>query len=213
MSSAAAAPFTTRNVQLVRALIAAAAAAMITFTSDKSYLVGLTVFSGFAVTSALVLGLAAFLVNDRTRRPSFLVLAGFDLVAGMVASIQPARSVVLLFVVLLVWTAATGIAELCFGIADRRAGRDRVVARDGMVVGALTLLLGVLVAFVSPAYSLDYYIAEAGQTFNLSGQIIMVGLFGGYAAIIAVYLAIAGLSPAPPAEPAPTATEHEKDTA
>ncbi|MGO1412245.1 MULTISPECIES: hypothetical protein [unclassified Microbacterium] len=217
MSSAPVAPFTSRHVQLVRALMAAAAAAMVTFSSDKSYVVGLTVFSGFVVTTALVLAVAAFLVDDRTRRPGFLLLAGFDLVTGIVASIQPLRSVLLLFVLLIVWAAATGIAEFFVGFADRRAGRDRPLARDAMFVGVLGVVLAVAVAFVSPDYTLDYFIKEAGQTFTLSGQIIMVGLFGGYTAILAVYLAIAGFTPRhvePAAEAEiPTATHHEKDHA
>ena len=58
-------------------------------------------------------------------------------------------------------------------------------------------LLGVVLLFVQPAYALDYTIEEAHQTFTLTGITIGVGLFGGYAAIVAVYLGIAGFSPRP----------------
>lgn len=220
MSSAAAAPFTSRHVQLVRALVAACAAAMITFSSDKSYAVGLIVFAGFAIASALVLLLAAFLVDDRSRRPVFVMLGAFDFVAGLVASVQPLRSPVTLLVLLVSWAALTGIIEFFAGFADRRAGRDRVFARDHMFAGALAVVFAIVVAFVPPSYSLDYFIEEAGRSFTLDGQIIMSGLFGGYTAILAVYLAIAGLSPRPSAssppdgaESIPAETPHEKDRA
>jgi len=210
MSSAPVAPFAVRHVQLVRALVAALAAAMVTFAPDKSYVVGLTIFAGFAITSGLLLIVAAFLVSDRTRRGPYILIGAFDVVAGMFASVQPLQSSVALLVLLISWAAITGIAEFFVGFADRRAGRDRVVARDHMFAGALAVLFAALVAFVPPAYSLDYFIKEAGQSFTLTGEIIMVGLFGGYTAILAVYLAIAGLSP----QPAPAADPiHEKDPA
>ena len=41
--------FEVRHLQLARALFAAVAAAMITFSSDHSAQVGLAVFSGFAI--------------------------------------------------------------------------------------------------------------------------------------------------------------------
>ena len=44
-------------------------------------------------------------------------------------------------------------------------------------------------------YALRYTIDEANETFTLTGIIIGVGIFGAYAAIVAVYLAIAGFSP------------------
>ncbi|CAI7678084.1 unnamed protein product, partial [Penicillium discolor] len=51
--SAPARAFTMRHVQLLRALFAAVAALMITFSSDHSAAVGLAVISGFALVTAL----------------------------------------------------------------------------------------------------------------------------------------------------------------
>ena len=48
---------------------------------------------------------------------------------------------------------------------------------------------------VPTQYALQYTVDDAHQTFTLTGITIGVGIFGGYAAIIAVYLAIAGFSP------------------
>jgi IMP dehydrogenase/GMP reductase len=80
-----------------------------------------------------------------------------------------------------------------------REGASRDEARDRILIGAFTLALGVGLLLVNPAYSLDYFISDANQTFTLTGITIGVGLFGGYAAIIAVFLGIAGLSPRRPA--------------
>nr|BFF09635.1 hypothetical protein GCM10025699_09380 [Microbacterium flavescens] len=44
-------------------------------------------------------------------------------------------------------------------------------------------------------YALTYRVEEAGMTGTLTGIIIAVGIFGVYAAIVAVYLGIAGFSP------------------
>ena len=64
-----------------------------------------------------------------------------------------------------------------------------------ILIGAVTLALAVALLLVNPAYSLEYAIKEAGATFTLTGITIGVGLFGGYAAIVAVFLGIAGFSP------------------
>ena len=56
-------------------------------------------------------------------------------------------------------------------------------------------MLGIALLVVPGQYVLDYYIPDADQTFTLTGIAIAVGVFGAYAAIVAVYLAIAGLSP------------------
>ncbi|RZI79636.1 MAG: acyl-CoA synthetase, partial [Microbacterium sp.] len=85
-----------------------------------------------------------------------------------------------------------GVVELVSGI--RRRGTDPA-ARDAILIGAVTLALALGLLLVNPAYSLEYFIKEAGKTFVLTGITIGVGIFGGYAAIVAVFLAIAGLSP------------------
>ena len=68
-------------------------------------------------------------------------------------------------------------------------------SRDGVVIGIITLILGLALLVVPTQYALQYTIEEARQTFTLTGITIGVGIFGAYAAIVAVYLAIAGFSP------------------
>jgi uncharacterized membrane protein HdeD (DUF308 family) len=187
---------TARHIQLLRALFAAMAALMITFSPDHSAGVGLAVFGGFGIATALVFAVAAWLVAPAGHRGAPILLAAIHLVAGMAASAVALRSDVLFFVVIIAWALAAGTAELVAGVVQRgRTGRS--ASRDAIVVGALTILLGVAVLLVPADYSLDYFIEDAGRGFTLTGTIIAVGLLGGYAAIAAVYLGIAGFSPDP----------------
>ena len=200
MTDAAERAFEVRHVQLGRALLAAVAAVMVTFSPDHSAGVGLAIFSGWAIATALILLIAAWLVYPQGRRGAPTLLGALTLVAGMITGLPGIRSVTLFFVVVIVWALATGAAELAVGIRSRRAeGPARDEDRDRILIGAFTLALGVGLLLVNPAYSLDYFISDANQTFTLTGITIGVGLFGGYAAIIAVFLGIAGLSPRRPA--------------
>lgn len=185
-------PFTVRHVQLARALLLAIAALMITFSSDHSAAIGLAVFGGFGISTGLVLAVAAFTVYQAGRRWPYVIMSAFSFLFGMAGSIPSLRSDGLFFVLVIGWTLTTGLVELIAGIRSR--GTEG--ARDSMVVGSLGLLLAVLLAVV-PAGFVQQYTTPQGQVTALTGIIIGVGLFGGYAAIAAVYLGIAGLTPKP----------------
>ncbi|KNY04122.1 hypothetical protein [Microbacterium sp. GCS4] len=190
--SAPARAFTARHVQLMRALFAAAAAVMITFSPDHSAAVGLSVFSGFVLATSLVLLLAVWLVFPAGERWSWLVLALLGIAAGMAAGIPAWRTEDLFFIVVIAWALATGLVELIVGLRARRAGDP--AARDAITVGAFGLLLAVLLIAIPAGFVQPYAIKGAGE-FELTGIILGVGMFGGYAAIIAVFLGIAGLTP------------------
>ncbi len=186
--------FEVRHVQLARAFLAAVAAIMITFTADHSAAVGLAVFSGYAIASAIVFFAAAWLVYPADSRGVVILLGVVNLVAGMISGIPPLRTTTTFFVLVIAWAAVTGLIELIAGIRARRTGDP--AARDAILIGAITLALAVALLVVNPAYSLEYVIREAGpEPFTLTGITIGVGLFGGYAAIVAVFLGIAGFSP------------------
>lgn len=193
MSETAARTFEVRHVQLARAFFAAIAAIMITFTPDHSAPVGLSVFSGFAMASGIVLLLAAWLVRPGWRRAPSVLLGTLTIVAGMIGGLGGLRTTTVFFVLVIAWAVVAGVAELVSGLRARRRGD--AAARDGIFVGGLTILLAVGLLLVNPAYSLEYFIKEAGATFTLTGISIGVGIFGAYAAVLAVYLGIAGFSP------------------
>ena len=208
MSSAPAArQFEVRHLQIARAVAAAIAAAMITFSPDHSSAFGLSVFSGFAILTAIFMFVAAWLVYPAGRRGVAVLLGILDVVAGMVAGVGPLRSDTTFFVLVAVWAVATGVAEGVSGLRARRAARTQ--ARDAIFVGALGVVFAIALLCVPAGYALNYTIEEAHQTFTLTGITIGVGIFGAYAAIVAVYLGIAGFSPrnTVTAEPAP-ADEH-----
>lgn len=198
--------FDVRHLQLARAFFAALAAVMVTFSPDHSASVGLSVFSGFALATGLVLALAAWLVFPAGRRWPAVTLAVLTLAAGMVAGVGPWRSTAMFFAVVIAWALATGAVET---VASWRSRRDAAAnaSRDGLAIGILTLLLAVVLLLTPAQYALDYYIEDAGQTFTLTGITIAVGIFGGYAAIVAVYLAIAGFSPRREQSAQPTARQ------
>lgn len=190
--SAPARAFTMRHVQLLRALFAAIAAVMITFSSDHSAPVGLSVVSGFVFVTALVQVLAAWLVLPAGSRWSSVLLAAVGIVAGMVSGIPAWRSDDLFFVVVIGWAVVSGGIELLAGLRARRTHDP--LARDAIAVGAFGILLGILLLLIPSGFVQEYTIDQAG-TFVLSGIILGVGMFGGYAAIVAVFLGIAGLTP------------------
>lgn len=208
-ASAPARAFRVRDVQLARALFAAIAAVMITFSPDHSAAIGLSVFSGFAIATGLVLVLAAWLVHPAGQRWPSVVMGLVSLAAGMAGGIPAWRSEITFVAIVVVWALATGLTEALSSWRELRLGRGAPSlaenpreARDGLTVGIITLIFAVALVSVPVSYALEYTIDEAG-TFTLTGTIIGVGIFGGYAAIVAVWLAIAGFSPRPAPDTAP----------
>lgn len=192
--SAPARTLTVRHIQLLRAAFAAVAALMITFSPDHSAGVGLAVFGGFAATTALVLALGAWMAAPAGARWPYVMLAAFGMLAAVASGVPAWRTDALFFVLVIAWAAITGLVEL---IAGLRARRTDPAGKDAIVVGALGLLLAILLLLVPIDYVLGYSIEGAGE-FDLTGIILAVGLFGGYAAVVAVFLAIAGFSPRRP---------------
>lgn len=192
-ATAPARAFQVSHVQLGRALFAAVAAVMVTFSPDHSAPVGLAIFSGWAIATALILFAGAWLAYPRDRRATPVAIGALTLLAGMLTGLPALRTTTMFFVVVIIWALLTGIIELISGIRGRRAGHED--AADAILIGAITLALGLGLLLVNPAYSLEYFIKEADATFTLTGIVIGVGIFGGYAAVIAVFLGIAGFSP------------------
>lgn len=188
-------------MQLARAAFAALAAVMITFSPDHSAAIGMSVFSGWAIATAIVFLVSIWLVYPAGQRWPSVLLGILTIVAGMVGGVSTLRTTTAFFVVVIAWAILAGIVETVAGARARRAlrGSDdlqaRGEARDGVVVGIITILLGLALLLVPTQYALDYYIEDAHRSFTLTGITIGVGIYGAYAAIVAVYLAIAAFSP------------------
>ncbi len=187
--------FEVRHVQLARAAFAALATVMITFSPDHSPAVGLAVFSGFAIATALIWIVSIWLVYRAGSRWPAVLMGITTLIAGMVTGLPALRSVTVFLVVVIAWALITGIVELSAGVRARRDPAQQPGAgRDAITIGIITIVLAVGLLFVPAQYALQYTIEQAG-TFLLTGSTIAVGIFGGYTAIVAVYLAIAAFSP------------------
>lgn len=215
-SAAPARTLEVRHVQLARAGAAALAAVMITFTPDHSAPFGVAVFSGFAIVTALIHLFAVWVVFPRGQRAPSILLGSAALIAGLAGGIVLTRTITGFFIMVIAWAVFSGIVETVAGARGLRTPKaigpgeihpwsdgseapppPRSESRDALVVGILTLVLGATLLLVPTGFALDYTIDEVDQTFTLTGIIIGVGAFGGYAAILAVYLGIAGFSPRP----------------
>lgn len=209
MATAKTPTFTVRNVQLARALFAAMAAIMITFSGEHSASVGLSVFSGFAVATGLVWACAAWLVYPSGRRGAPILLGFVNVAAGVVAGVPMARTTTMFFVLLITWAVLTVIIEGSWAWRERK-GVHAAEAKDGLSIAVITLVYAAATALIQPTYALEFFNEELQEGGTLTGITIAVGIFGAYAAIIAVFLAIAGFSPK---SETPTASPTEADHA
>lgn len=189
---------------LARALPALVLGLVITFSQDHSAAFGLVGFGVFAIVTASVL-LASGLRADRAVRGLVLVQGIVTAVAGIAALVLPSGGVGYLVPVVSAWAIVTGALEAVNGIRFRRA---RAAARDWLVTGVLTVLLGLVFLLVPQGYSDDYAVeTDAGATVSgtVTADILLVGVLGAWAVILGVQLAIAAFSlRAPRPEPAKT---------
>lgn len=157
---------------LARAVIAAVAGCVITFSPDHGPAFGLAVFGGFALatgTLSLALGLPVWTGRSR---PLAVGSAVLTLVAGIAALIALPVAHLLSFVALVAgWALISGFLEFSSG----RRGHG-LAARDAVIVGAGTMLLGAAFGLLPPH------------------PVVTVGLLGAYAVMVAVFLAIAAFS-------------------
>ena len=173
-------------VPVIRGLLAAVAAVVITFSPNHSPEFGSLVFGVWAVISGLVVGaLSLRLVTARGIRSLFAINAVVTVVAGLLALTVPGGGLPFLLYLVSVWAAVTGFVELFAGL---RARGTVAGARDWIAVGALTALLAIVFLLLPP------------------DAVTAVGLLGGYLVIVGVYLIIGGFSLKWAAAPAESGT-------
>ncbi|AND15429.1 DUF308 domain-containing protein [Rathayibacter tritici] len=160
------------TLPLARAVIAAVAGCVVTFSSDHGPAFGLAVFGGFAVvTGAVSLALGLRRWSGRAR-PLAVASAVLTLLAGVAAFLALPVANLLSFVALVAgWALLSGFLEFSSG---RRS--QGLVGRDAVIVGIGTMLLGAAFGLLPPH------------------PVVTVGLLGAYAVMLTVYLAIAAFS-------------------
>lgn len=190
------------GVSVVRAVPSAIIALVITFSADHSTTLGFVVLGSWALATAIVLAYGAMRWQ---LSPAIFVAHAALLAAGGVAALvfftQPVA--VLLFLVSTV-LGVTGVLELVGGIVFRRSAE----ARDRIFVGGVTAVTAIVVLLIPADYNQAMSIPDKVVP-PLTASVIVVGLFGAYCAIVAVYLVIAGLSAKWATDPASPVTEKK----
>jgi uncharacterized membrane protein HdeD (DUF308 family) len=176
---------------LVRALVAAVIAVVITFSADHSTALGFVTFGALAVASGVVLAIASIhALDDGVVRWCVLAQGAIGIVLGVIALVFPSAGLGFLLLLIGAWAALTGFLELYSGLR----GRGRLdSSKDWLFVGGLTVVLAIVVLLVPANYS-QPFAGPDGVDRALTASIIVVGLLGAYSAVLSVFLVIAGLS-------------------
>ncbi|PZQ89016.1 MAG: hypothetical protein DI534_09570 [Leifsonia xyli] len=169
---------------LARAVPALVLGLVITFSQDHSAALGLICFGVFAIVTAAVL-LASGLRADRALRGLVLTQGVVTAIAGIAALVLPGGGVGYLVSVLSAWAIVSGALEAVNGIRFRRA---RTAARDWLVTGVLTVLLGLAVLLVPQTFADPYAFGKVSGV--VTADILLVGILGAWAIIVGVQLAI-----------------------
>ena len=177
--------------QLARGVLALGLGISITLTLEHSPLFGLLTFGAFAVLTGGVLLLASLRSAYAGRmRPAFLVQALATLAAGIVAFAVPTGGVAFLAFLVAAWAIVTGLLEGASGILMRSA---LPLARDWIITGALTVVLGI-VAFALPPDFVQAFSGEKGNSGTLTSSVILIGVIGAWAILVGVLQVISAIT-------------------
>lgn len=173
------------GVPVARAIPAFVVAAYLTFSANHSPQVGLFVFGSYAIVSGLIVTvLSVRFVAVRVTRSLFVAQGVIGIIVGVLAVVFNQGGIPYFLYLVTLFAALTGFLELYAGLRSRSGSTsddapralDALAAKDWLAVGGFTAVLA-LVFLIIP---LDIVTA--------------VGLFGGYAVILALFLVIGGLS-------------------
>lgn len=177
--------------QLARGVLALALGITITLTLEHSPAFGLLTFGAFAVLTGAVLVVASLRSAYAGRmRTMFLVQGVATLAAGIVAFAVPTGGVAFLAILVGVWAVVSGLLEGASGILTRS---DLPIARDWIITGALTVVLGV-VAFALPPDFAQAFAGEKGNSGTLTSSVILIGAIGAWAILVGVLQVISAIT-------------------
>jgi uncharacterized membrane protein HdeD (DUF308 family) len=161
---------------------------VITFSADHSAALGFLALGGFGIVTGAVIIVGAF-TGVYPRRP-YAVQGALLVGVGVSALLHTDSTVGMLIALIAALFGVTGVIELVTALwaRGRYAG-----SRDWVFMGGVSLVLAAAVLLV-PADFVDVISIPGAEVPPLTASVIVVGLLGAYAAIVAVYLVIAGLS-------------------
>lgn len=175
------------GVVILRAIPAALVALLITFSADHSRTLGYITLGVWAIMTAIIIANGA--VRGHVPRQLFIAHAALLAAGGTAALVLFSQSVSVLLFLVSTLLGLTGVLELVGGIVLRRFAE----ARDWIFVGGISAATAVGVLLIPADYNQVIDIPDKIVP-PLTASVMVVGLFGAYCAIVAVYLTIAGLS-------------------
>jgi len=175
------------GVSILRAVPSAVVALVITFSADHSTTLGFVGVGAWALATAIVLAYGA--MRGLLPRSVFVAHAALLAAGGVAALVFSTQPVAVLLFLVGTLLGVTGALELVGGIVLRRSAE----ARDRIFIGGVTALTAIAVLLIPADYNQVISIPDKVVP-PLTASVIVVGLFGAYCAIVAVYLVIAGLS-------------------
>lgn len=177
--------------QLVRGIAAVVLGITVTLTLDHSAAFGLLAFGVFAAVTGAVIVVGSLRGSYAGRRRGPFVVQGIAALAAGVAALA-APGVGLPYLVLVVggFGLVTGGLELASGILSRG---ESPAARDWILVGAATVVLGIAVLLV-PQDLVQPVVGEKGAAGTLTSSIVLVGVLGAWAIVTGVLQGISAVS-------------------
>ena len=174
-----------------RAVPAALVAIFITFSADHSVRVGWLALALLGVATGVIVAVGSSWMLQGAPK-TLLTIQGVALVVVGLISVFGAA-----ILPLTTYAAALASSFVVSGVLELVAGlRSRgltPVARDWVFLGAASIVFGLAVLLVPTDLSQAITVPDKVLP-NLTAAVVVVGMLGAYAAIVAVYAAIAGLS-------------------
>lgn len=180
---------------LARAVPALVGALVIAFSQDHSPRFGLVVFGVVLVVSGIMVGFEAVGIPGHPARGFVYARALLSTIAGGVSLFLAADTHELgtagtFILVVAVWGIVTGLIELIGAYVTRR---HHLYSGEILISGALTLLIGVVIAFVPADLLIQLGGIEQVQG-TLDASVTAVGLVGGFFTVLGVLLVVESIT-------------------
>jgi uncharacterized membrane protein HdeD (DUF308 family) len=178
------------TLQLARGILALALGLTITLTLEHTPAFGLLTFGVFALLSGAVLAVAGVRSAYPGRmRGAFLAQAVATLAAGVVALAIPG-DVVFFAILVGSWAVVTGLLEASSGFLARSFAP---LARDWIIAGVLTVVLGGVALLLPPDFA-QAFAGEKGNAGVLTSSVILIGVVGAWAILVGVLQCISAVT-------------------
>lgn len=180
---------------LFRALPALVGALVITFTQDHNARFGFAVFGAVVLWSGVIVGFEGVGIKGHPSRVFVLIRSLLNVLAGgfslfMATGGHDWATAGSFILTVAIWGIATGVVELLAAFMSRR---HAMYSSEILIAGALTTLLGIIVAFVPPELNDEYGGLEQVEG-SLTADVQAIGFVGAYFAILGVLLVVEAIS-------------------